>query len=77
MRVGKKKYRLFYCLKRWWNHNFSKYNKTNNQQCAFGVRCDAYKGNKCMNRLYPVTCGECWRADRLKLKKRLRSDMED
>lgn len=76
MRVGTKKYRLSYCLKRWWQKNFFKYNDTNNRQCAFGIRCSAYKGNKCLNRFNPIKCGECWRADRLKLKKPLRSDLE-
>ena len=76
MKVGTKEYRLSYCLKRWFQKNFFKYNKTNNKQCSFGIRSSAYKGNKCLNRFCPIKCGECWRADRLQLKKSLRSDLE-
>ena len=73
MRVGSKEYRLLYCIKKWWKSNFSKYNYVSNRQCAFGIRCSTYKGNKCLNRFNPIKCGECWRADRLKLKKSLRN----
>lgn len=68
MRVGKQRYKLSYCLKRWFMSQFSSYNKTYNRQCAFGIRCSAYKGNKCLNRFHPIRCGECWRADGLKRK---------
>lgn len=74
MRVGKKKYTLSLCLKSWFMSNFSRYNPRCNSQCAFGVRSPAYKDNKCLNRWHPVKCGECWRADRLKLRRPLRED---
>ena len=76
MRVGKKKYKLSYCLRRWFLHNFSRYNPQCNTQCAFGIRAATYKDNKCMNKWNPVKCGECWRDDRLKLRRRLRGDCE-
>ena len=68
MRVGKKKYKLSYCLRRWFKSQFSDYKEINNIKCAFGIRFPAYKGNKCLNRFHPIRCGECWRADRLELK---------
>ena len=45
MRVGKKKYKISYCFKKWFKSQFSDYKEINNRQCAFGIRCSAYKGN--------------------------------
>lgn len=70
MRVGEKKYRLLYCLKRWRKSNFSKYNSECNYQCAFGIRSPHYKDHKCLNRFHPIKCGECWRGDRHKSNRR-------
>lgn len=68
---GTKKYRLSYRLKKWWKSNFYPYNREENYQCAFGIRCKAYKrSEKCKNRFNPLVCGECWRADRLQRKKK-------
>lgn len=67
MKVGKKKYKLSYCFKKWGQSQFSKYNKINNRQCAFGIRGSMPKSNKCQNRFHPIKCGECWRASNIKL----------
>lgn len=72
MRVGKKRYLLRTCLRRWLSHNFSRYDSQCNRQCCFGVRSPNYKDNKCLNRWHPVKCGECHRASELKLKYPLR-----
>ena len=65
MRVGKKKYKLSYCIKKWFKSQFYRYDAINNRQCAFGIRSNAYKGNKCLNRFHIIKCGECWRASNL------------
>lgn len=71
MIFGTKKYRLSYRLKEWWKKNFYPYNKENNRQCGFGIRCKWTKpSEKCKNRFNPLVCGECWRADRLQRKKK-------
>lgn len=74
MRAGKKRYTLGLLLRSWFVRNFSKYDPCCNKQCAFGIRSPFYKDNKCLNRWNPVKCGECWRADRLKLRRPLRED---
>ena len=68
MRAGKKRYTLRALIKRWFRHNFTRYDPEYNKQCAFGIRAPFHKGNKCRNRWNPVKCGECWRANRLKLR---------
>lgn len=74
MRVGKKRYTLGLCLRSWFMSNFSRFTPGCNKQCAFGIRAPFYKSNKCLNRWNPVKCGECWRCDRLKLRRPLRED---
>lgn len=74
MRVGKKRYTLGLLLRSWFMSNFSKYDPCCNKQCCFGIRSPHYKDNKCLNRWNPVKCGECWRDDRLKLRRPLRED---
>ena len=73
MIFGTKKYRFSYRLKRWLEQNFSEYNPDCNKQCAFGIRAK-YEKRKCKNRFNPLVCGECWRADRLKRKKKYTED---
>ena len=72
MRVGKKKYKLSYCIKKWLKSQFSKYKKVNNRQCAFGIRGSVSKNNKCKNRFHPIKCGECWRASNIKLQQSIK-----
>lgn len=74
MRLGEKRYTIRRLLKNWFAANFSRYNPSCNSQCAFGIRAPFYKRNKCLNRWNPAKCGECWRADRLKLRRPLRED---
>lgn len=71
MRVGKKKYKFLYCLRKWYKSNFSRWCGSYNTQCSFGIRAPFNKGNKCLNRWNLIKCGECWRADRLKLRRPL------
>jgi PHP family Zn ribbon phosphoesterase len=56
MNVGTKKYKISNVVKRWYLHQFGKYNQTCNRKCMLS--------KVCANRWKIIKCGECWRADR-------------
>ena len=56
MRLGSKKYKLSYVIKKWFMSQFSKYNPICNHRCMISIGCK--------NRWNVIKCGECWRADR-------------